>query len=315
MNPKVSIIIPIYNAEPYIDQCVQSILSQSFHDWEMILINDGSRDHSLKICEQLAEKDDRIHVLSQSNMGVSSARNTGLMNAVGEYVTFIDVDDYVGNDFFAPMAGDTDEDVIFVQYNCFDEQGTISDGENIPAVPSLKDEKEIKAYLSQWLHQNIMRTPWGKFIRRDVIGDERFPLNQTIGEDSVFMFSVLQRVKSIRTVETAYYMWRTHADFFLQKYQLPVDVAISYLINIYNAYRKIGASSPHLEATLYFTFFCLSEKSIGMFRWRWFARPVIIRLWSSVDFDYMNIHKQKFKKYKWVEYLYRYLDKGKFIIN
>ena len=93
MNPKVSIIIPIYNAEPYIDQCVQSILSQSFHDWEMILINDGSRDHSLKICEQLAEKDDRIHVLSQSNMGVSSARNTGLMNAVGEYVTFIDVDD------------------------------------------------------------------------------------------------------------------------------------------------------------------------------------------------------------------------------
>ena len=112
MSPKVSIIIPIYNAEPYIDQCVQSILSQSFHDWEMILINDGSRDHSLKICEHLAGKDDRIHVLSQSNMGVSSARNTGLMNAVGEYVTFIDVDDYVGNDFFAPMAGDTDEDVL-----------------------------------------------------------------------------------------------------------------------------------------------------------------------------------------------------------
>ena len=160
-----------------------------------------------------------------------------------------------------------------------------------------------------------MRTPWGKLIKRSVIGSKSFPVGQTIGEDSVFMFSVLAEAKSIKTVDNAFYMWRTHADVFIEKYQLPVDKSIKYLCNIYNAYRKIGAASPHLETTLYFTFYGLAKNSIGSAKWRWFSRPIIRELCYSLDNDYKLRHKKKFKKYAFLCPVYKVLDKSKFYLD
>lgn len=99
MKPLVSIIIPVYNVEKYIEKCVNSLLDQTYDNIEILLINDGSTDNSGNICDSLAKKDIRIRVIHQMNAGVSNARNTGLDAMQGEYVTFVDSDDYVAADF------------------------------------------------------------------------------------------------------------------------------------------------------------------------------------------------------------------------
>ena len=97
--PKISIIVPVYNAEQYLPKCIESILDQKEKDFELLLIDDGSQDNSGKICDTYAEKDDRIRVFHKENGGVSSARNLVLEEATGEMVFFIDSDDYVGPSF------------------------------------------------------------------------------------------------------------------------------------------------------------------------------------------------------------------------
>lgn len=94
-NPLISIIVPVYNAEKTLNRCVDSILQQTFTDWELLLINDGSKDSSGEICNEYARKDERIKVLHKENGGVSSARNVGLNNAEGEWIVFVDSDDWI----------------------------------------------------------------------------------------------------------------------------------------------------------------------------------------------------------------------------
>lgn len=99
-NPKISIIVPVYNAERYLHRCIESILAQTFKDFELLLIDDGSKDNSGYICNEYAGKDERVKVWHKENGGVSSARNVGLDNVKGEWVTFVDSDDYISSNYF-----------------------------------------------------------------------------------------------------------------------------------------------------------------------------------------------------------------------
>ena len=101
MNSLISIIVPVYNSEKALDRCINSILEQTFQNWELLLINDGSTDRSREICDEYAAKDQRIKVFHKTNGGVSSARNVGLDNAKGEWITFCDSDDEILNNTFA----------------------------------------------------------------------------------------------------------------------------------------------------------------------------------------------------------------------
>lgn len=100
MNPLISVIVPIYNVEKYLARCVDSIVNQTYKDFELILVDDGSPDNSGKICDEYAKKDSRIKVVHKKNGGLSDARNAGMAVATGEYISFIDSDDYVSDDFF-----------------------------------------------------------------------------------------------------------------------------------------------------------------------------------------------------------------------
>ncbi len=102
-NIKLSIIVPVYNAEIYLDKCIASLLSQTVENFEILLVNDGSTDSSLEICNRYASKDKRIRVFSQENSGQSKARNVGLDNAVGEFITFVDSDDWVDSDYYEKL--------------------------------------------------------------------------------------------------------------------------------------------------------------------------------------------------------------------
>lgn len=100
MKPEISIIVPIYNVEKYLPKCIESILSQTFTNFELILVNDGSKDRSGIICDEYASKDNRIKVIHKENGGVSSARNSGVDLASGKYIGFVDPDDYIKKDMY-----------------------------------------------------------------------------------------------------------------------------------------------------------------------------------------------------------------------
>lgn len=124
-KPKISIIVPVYNAEKYLCQCLDSILNQSFKDFELLLIDDGSKDGSGRICDEYAEKDKRISVWHQENQGVSVARNVGLEHAQGEWIYFPDSDDIVMIDAFSMMMSIIEEDTYYVMcgYMVYNETG------------------------------------------------------------------------------------------------------------------------------------------------------------------------------------------------
>lgn len=103
--PEISVIVPIYNAEKYLDECISSIVNQDYNDFELILVNDGSTDSSINICERWAQKDARIIITQKQNGGLSDARNYGIDCAKGNYITFIDSDDYVSKDFLSYLLG------------------------------------------------------------------------------------------------------------------------------------------------------------------------------------------------------------------
>lgn len=119
----VSIIVPIYNVEQYISKCIESILAQTYRDFELILVDDGSPDMCGTICDEYAKQDSRVHVIHQENKGVSAARNAGISLAKGEYISFIDGDDYVEKDFFERIITQfTDEvDCVCFGYNSVDD--------------------------------------------------------------------------------------------------------------------------------------------------------------------------------------------------
>lgn len=130
MTPKISIIVPVYNAEAYLNQCVDSILQQGFDDFELLLVDDGSPDNSPAICDEYAEKDNRVKVLHKPNGGVSSARNAALDIAVGEFVVFIDSDDYVDKNYLSGMLdaekrnrAEGKSTLIITDYQPFSEKG------------------------------------------------------------------------------------------------------------------------------------------------------------------------------------------------
>lgn len=129
-EPLISVIVPVYNVEPYLKRCLSSILAQTYRNLEIICVNDGSTDNSLDILNEFAEKDSRIKVLSQANSGVSTARNAGIDQAHGEYITFVDSDDTVQESMYTTLMALFDEeeiDIVHCGYRRVDPDGSIKD--------------------------------------------------------------------------------------------------------------------------------------------------------------------------------------------
>lgn len=117
-NPQISVIIPVYNAEKTLNRCLNSIIAQDFKDFEVLLVDDGSTDDSGKICDEYAAKDDRFKVFHKKNGGASSARNIGLDNAKGEYITFCDADDYTEANWLDVFISNIkDYDIVVSSFN------------------------------------------------------------------------------------------------------------------------------------------------------------------------------------------------------
>ena len=232
--PKVSIITPVYNAEKFLRRCIDSVIAQTFEDWEMILVNDGSKDSSLAICQECAAKDERIFVIDRPNGGPSSARNRGIREAEGEYVFFLDADDTITpnciEDLYS-LAKEYDADYVQGKYGTRDARTKTKrpkdyenenffshsqrrDGENLndnlnlnPSLPSaLSDRGEIKRLLLN--HNKIEFTPHNRLVRREMIQEYGLFFNEEIWvrEDFLWMTFVAKYVERFASCDRVTYI-------------------------------------------------------------------------------------------------------------
>lgn len=215
---KFSIIVPIYNSEKYLDKCIKSILNQTFKNFELILVNDGSKDKSLSICNKYAVGDSRIRVIDKINEGSIAARNRGIVEAESEYVTFIDSDDWIDKNTLKIVNNNieqTNSDVIiFNMYKVIDRLGIIKKVGNKTYFDkySVIEENDIREKLvSAYFHGHpFPSNMWGKVYKREYLVCSGKYLNNIkfMGDDLFYNLEVLLNVKRISMINKALYYYR-----------------------------------------------------------------------------------------------------------
>lgn len=203
----VTVIIPIYNAEPYIDKCVQSVVNQIYKDWECILVDDGSTDGSGEICEKWASIDSRIKVIRQVNQGVSVARNRGLDSSSGEYIVFIDSDDWVEDAYLLDLVENVkDAELVVSGITIENEDKTIDFTAPMANVVFDLSPQGI-TYFLQLNQQSLVYGPCNKLYLSAIIKNNNicFPVDCNYGEDLLFNFQYLEFVKKVSMVKKSTY--------------------------------------------------------------------------------------------------------------
>lgn len=203
---KISIVVPVYNAEEYLDRCLHSILDQEFTSYEVILVDDGSTDASWLICDRYSSTDPRFITLHQPNKGVSAARNAGINMAQGEYVMFLDADDALLPDALESMVTSASgEDVVIGGYGVF--INNVPSSEVMPAdTVSYKGHDYARFFEDNLLpYCELLDAPWAKLFRTKAIRRIRFNEDMDYAEDKLFVFEVLSKCTSILTVSKAVY--------------------------------------------------------------------------------------------------------------
>lgn len=203
----ITIIVPIYNVENYIKECIDSILNQSYTNFELLLIDDGSIDSSFNICKEYESIDKKVKVYHKINGGVSSARNMGIEKAKGEWITFIDSDDYIGHDYLSkliPQDSNTLYDFSlvegFIKHNIIKHFFKNTPIQNIPL------ENVISAICGE---KGLCLAPWGKLFRKEIINKYhiRFTEGLSFCEDLIFCFTYFKYIQNSIFVgnDTSYY--------------------------------------------------------------------------------------------------------------
>ena len=197
-EPLISVIVPVYNGENYIDDCIMSVLNQEYKNFELILVNDGSQDGSKEKLNIWEKNNEKIKVIHQSNSGVSVARNTGIEKANGKYLTFIDVDDYISKDFlfyYYNLIKKYDAEIALTpmpqKFSNHAECTTEKIEDNIKVLSGEKAACEM-------LYYNIAIGPWNKLISKELIDKYKIRFNPNLAYGEGFNFSVdcFQRAKN-----------------------------------------------------------------------------------------------------------------------
>lgn len=201
---KLSIIVPVYRVEDLLDRCLESIVGQTFSDFEVIVVDDGSPDGSPQKCDEWARRDDRLRVIHKTNGGLSDARNRGIEAARGEFITFVDSDDFLDADTYRqvmPLADDAD----IVEYSFYRFYGS---GKQQRVVLRQQAFSDMRHY---WLASNGYEHcyAWNKVFRRRLFDDVRFPVGRVF-EDVAVMPLLLRRARSIVTTTAGLYYYCTN---------------------------------------------------------------------------------------------------------
>lgn len=203
----ISIIVPVYNVEAYLPGCIEAVLKQTYPSFELLLIDDGSKDASGDICDRYAVQDPRIRVWHIENSGVSNARNIGLQHARGEYVAFCDADDAYREDYLEQLlaaAEKTSADIVICSYYCKTESGI---SQPYPGGQSRFLSQE-EVFERIFLRNEIGGFVWNKLFRRELLKDVAFRRDMQICEDTYFVVSAMQNCRRIYYLcEPLYYYY------------------------------------------------------------------------------------------------------------
>jgi len=210
-KPLISIIVPVYNGAKYIDTCLQSIIKQTYNNTEIILINDGSTDNSEEILNKWQKKDKRVKVIHQQNGGVSNARNSGLNIAKGEYITFIDIDDYIYEDYINYLY-------TILEKNNADISVIPQPQKFTSSTPIIQKEQDDKIIIMSgieaacnMLYYNFAIGPWNKLISHSLITKNHLKFHEHLhfGEGFNFSIDCFQRANKVAVGHKKYYFYRT----------------------------------------------------------------------------------------------------------
>ncbi|MCD2502361.1 glycosyltransferase [Clostridium sp. NSJ-145] len=209
---KISVIVPVYNVEKYLEKCIISILGQTFKDFELILVNDGSTDSSGEICNKYKKIDERIKVIYQKNSGLSAARNAGLEMAKGDYIGFVDSDDYINNNMYETMfklAQENNADIVQCKfkkfYNDFLEE---NEENNTNRIFNISNSEEALYKLLSIGDMNVQCVvAWNKLYKSNLFNDIRFPIAK-IHEDEFTTYKLFDKSKKIVFCESEMYYYR-----------------------------------------------------------------------------------------------------------
>lgn len=229
MNILISIIIPVYNTDKYLSECIDSVLNQNYHKFELILIDDGSTDNSGIICDEYARKDERIISLHQNNAGVSAARNKGLETARGEYIVFIDSDDKVAptylSDFFPFLA-----DLCIQGLSLVDSRTGKSSHLGFDSSLIATTDREIGSIFAEAEIHSTTKGPCNKLYKTDIIRRYgiRFDPRYSYGEDHLFVLEYMTHCHSISRIERANYFYINRNTISLTNKPLPYKELSAY---------------------------------------------------------------------------------------
>ncbi|WP_051523182.1 glycosyltransferase family 2 protein [Prevotella sp. P6B4] len=235
-KPYTSIVIPVYNAEKYLGECIDSVLSQSFRDFELILVNDGSKDSSGEICDEYAKKDERIRVIHQLNGGVTSARKAGVEASSAEWIMFVDADDKVTTDGLQRLVEeqqkDPELDIIEGSYQWFYPDGTTKLCKNIAQEKGATYFDPQTFSFSLYTYYGPARGPWAKIIRRSILLQScalQLPRRFTNREDAMMLTCAARVMRKAVLLADVVYSYRNQFGITAVSNKLSIDYWSDYL--------------------------------------------------------------------------------------
>lgn len=251
----ISIVIPIYNAEKYLEQCLNSIKNQTYKNFEVIMVDDGSKDESETICKRFSEDDSRFRYFTKSNGGVSSARNLGLDNVKGDFITFIDSDDWIAEKHLELLINSikkTNSDIVVSCYKEFDNIDTYytivytKQEKNLLNFEKMNRDDFLTIFPKLMSINVCFNNAVAKLFRKELVNNLRFDTSIKYGEDLDFYFSLYLNVESVSYVDELTYVYRIHGDSttsnFNQEY---AEQELSIFKKMFKKIQEIGLPTIH----------------------------------------------------------------------
>ena len=270
--PKVSVIVPVYKAEKYLRQCIESILAQTFTDWECILVDDGSPDHSGAICDEYAARDARIRVIHKENGGVSSARNMALGRMTGKWLTFVDSDDCLYPNAlqrWVEVAELNELDLIQCYYNREYKEGIVVSTTQVLSASQYADS------------ENYLTSVWGTLFKTSIIQENSLRFDETLrlGEDQIFLLNYMQYCSRIQRIGDVLYFYRNNEQSAVNNPKPEYEMASV------RAFKELKRTNPIAKKRCdamfisYFIPLVLLSKT---------PAPVIRDLYKDIKFEYLS---------------------------
>ncbi len=292
---KFSIIVPVYNTEQQLHRCIDSILSQTYTNFELLLINDGSTDSSGSICDGYEQRDSRVRVFHKKNGGVSSARNTGLINAKGEWIAFVDSDDWVGDKWLDGfVSSGLTTDLMIQGFSAKNwPYAKIIEEICVNLIENIYNKKEIIECINYLYKVHNVGFLWCRLFKKSIIKeyDIRFNENYPLREDQEFIFHYMTKINSIKTIPISEYHYDCPS--YSSKYKsismaLEAEITISILTHI-NSMTPVRNTYAHIESVNRLSSSIISEMRRN-FDWnniRYYSK-FFYRLCKDVDYINMS---------------------------